>query len=292
MGDASIQHRAGSAFLNMHVDRTGFIMPNAWDCGSAIVLAHQGFKAIATTSAGIAFSMGKQDYDVRDARFGVSRDQMMARAGEIARAVGVPVNGDLEAGYGDSPEEVALTVRMAIEAGLAGGNIEDKVPGRNALYDETLAQERIIAAREAIGAKKTAFVLTARTDGLSLSPPAGLATCIRRANLLHDAGADCLFIPGVADPTTIALLVQEIDAPLNVVMGLLNAEGDTRSILAAGARRVSLGGSIARAALAFVQRAAEELRNQGSITFASEQLSGNYLNVLFAESNSFATHRR
>jgi 2-methylisocitrate lyase-like PEP mutase family enzyme len=170
---------------------------------------------------------------------------------------------------------------MAIECGLAGGNIEDKTPSEPSLYDETLAVERIVAAREAIDDMKSAFVLTARTDAIAWSDE-GIAAAIRRSNLFREAGADCLFTPGVSDLASIALLVREIDGPLNMVMGLGNARGDARAWLAAGVQRISLGGSIARAALGFVRRAAEELRDKGTITFAEGQLSHTELNQLFA----------
>ncbi len=231
------------------------------------------------------FRFGKQDYDVRDPRLGVARDVMFERMRQIVGAVRVPVNGDLEAGYGSSPAGVAETIRMAIDAGLAGGNIEDKVPGENALYPETLAVERIIAAREAIDASKSAFVLTARTDALPIQGAASIDTCIRRGNRFREAGADCVFTPGASDLGVIARLVREIDAPLNVVVGLGNAKADTRAILGAGVHRISLGGSIARAVLGFVRAAARELRDRGTIEFAAAQFSGADLNSLFDQAS-------
>jgi len=277
-----------SAFAALHRARPGFVMPNAWDAGSALVLASAGFPAIATTSAGIAFSLGKQDYAVSDARLGVSREEMFLRMREIADAVALPVNGDLEAGFGDAPEAVAATVRLAIEAGLAGGNLEDKRPGAG-LYDEALAVERIAAAREAIDAQGSAFVLTARTDALQSPSEDALAACIRRANRFREAGADCLFAPGASDVPTVRRLVREIAGPLNVVMGLGTAEGNARELLAAGVQRISLGGSIARAALGFVRRAAEELRDRGTIGFAAGQIGHGELNALFASGRGLDT---
>jgi 2-methylisocitrate lyase-like PEP mutase family enzyme len=272
-----------AAFSDLHRTRPGFVMPNAWDAGSALVLASAGFRAIATTSAGIAFSLGKQDYQVGDARLAVSRDEMFARMREIADAVPLPVNGDLEAGYGDSPEAVAETIGLAIDAGLAGGNIEDRRP-RAELYDEPLAVERIRAAREAIDARGSRFVLTARTDAFQLDSSSALADAIRRANRYREAGADCLFAPGPSDVETVRTLVKEIDGPLNVVMGLGTAQGNANDLLAAGVARISLGGSIARAALGFVRRCAEELREAGTIRFAEMQIPQSELNALFAHS--------
>jgi 2-methylisocitrate lyase-like PEP mutase family enzyme len=271
----------GAVFAALHRNPGGFVMPNAWDAGSALLLAAAGFPAIATTSGGIAFSLGKQDYQVSDARLSVSRDEMFERVAQIAAAVRVPVNGDLEAGYGDEPERVAETVRLAIEAGLAGANIEDKRP-RGPLYDEALAAERIAAARAVIDASGRQFVLTARTDALVSPAPTALAECIRRANRYREAGADCLFAPGADDVAIVRRLVKEISGPLNVVLGLGSADANARALLAAGVQRISVGGSIARAALGFVRRCAEELRDTGGIRFTEQQIPQPELNALFA----------
>ena len=278
--DARTRAKA-AAFRALHLAETGFILPNAWDVGSALVLAAAGFPAVATTSAGVAFSLGRPDFQVADPRLAVSRDEMLRRAGEIAAALAVPLSADLEAGYGDAPEAVAETVRLAIAAGLAGGNIEDARPG-GGLYDETLAGERIAAAREAIQAAGVPFVLNARTDALQDGGPASLAACIRRARLYRAAGADCLFTPGTTHLATVRTLVDEIDGPLNVVMGLGEAAGNAHELIAAGVKRVTLGGSLARAALGLVSRAARELRDEGTIGYARGQLAQSDLNTLFA----------
>ncbi len=270
---------AAATFRVLHA--AGFIMPNAWDIGSALVLAGTGFPAIATTSAGIAFSLGLQDYTVDRPHLAVPRDVMLARKGEIARAVRIPVNGDLEAGYGDQPEEVAQTIRLAIEAGLAGGNIEDKMPLALRLYDEQLAVDRIRAARETIDGMGSAFVLTARSDAILWSK-GGVAEAIRRSNLYRAAGADCSFTPGASDPGTIRTLVHGIDGPLNMVMGLGGAQGNARDWIGLGVRRISVGGSLARAVLGFVHRAAQDLKDSGSIRYAEGQIPQGELNALFA----------
>jgi len=275
------EHSPTKVFAALHRARPGFIMPNAWDAGSALILVASGFPAIGTTSAGIAFSLGKQDYAVTNNHLAVSREEMFKRMAEIASAVDVPVNGDLEAGFGDSPEAVAATVRAAIEAGLAGGNIEDKKPLEPGLYDEALAVERIRAARETIDALKSPFVLTARCDAIPWSGN-GVAAAIERSNRYREAGADCLFTPGASDMATITTLVREIDGPLNMVMGLGNADGNAHEWLAAGVQRVSLGGTFARAALGHLRQSAQELRDQGTISFAQTQISHAELNALFA----------
>lgn len=273
------QRETARVFKALH--ETGFIMPNAWDAGSAKVLASEGFKAIGTTSAGIAFALGKPDYQVSDPRAAVSREDMFTRIREIVEAVDVPVSGDLEAGYGDHPKAVADTIRMAIAAGLAGGNIEDKNPLADALYDERLALERIAAARAAISSGDDVFILNARTDALLMSAPDTLGTTIRRANLFLEAGADCVFTPGATDIETIRTLVREIDGPLNVVVGLVSGEGNAHAMIQAGVRRISVGGAIARSALGFVRQCARELRDQGTFTFVAVQMLQSELNALF-----------
>jgi 2-methylisocitrate lyase-like PEP mutase family enzyme len=284
----------GRAAVFRHLHRDGLVMPNAWDAGSASVLADAGFAAIATTSAGIAFSLGRPDHRIPRGATAVSRTRMFDRIREITAAVHVPVNGDLEAGYGDAPEAVAETIRLALDAGLAGGNIEDFAGG--ALYDEGLAVERIAAAREVVAAgdtndSGTDFVLTARTDGFLLDPPGTLADSIRRANRYREAGADCLYVPGVNDLDAVATLVREIDGPLNVVMGLGSTGLTVDALRSVGVARISLGGSIARAALGFVRESARELRDSGTITFADRQIPQGELNALFARRETEALTR-
>lgn len=272
--------RQTPAFRRSHDARNGFLMPNAWDAGSAIVLAAAGFEAIATTSAGIAFSLGRADHSVPQGATPVSRSEMFDRVHQIVAAVDIPVNGDLENGYGDRPEDVAETIRLAIAAGLAGGNIEDYASGT--LYDEALAAERITAAREVIDASRTGFVLTARTDGHLLQSPVSLAESIRRAQRYREAGAECLYVPGVTDLGEIATLVREIEGPLNVVMGLRSTTLTVAELRSIGVARISLGGSIARAALGLVREAARELLERGTLGFAEGQIPQRELNELFA----------
>jgi 2-methylisocitrate lyase-like PEP mutase family enzyme len=268
-------------FRALHERGDGFVMPNAWDAGSAIVLARQGFASIATTSAGIAFSLGCPDHRIPEGGRRVSRTQMFDRIREITDAVEVPVNGDLEDGYGARPEAVADTIRLAIQVGLAGGNIEDHADG--SLYDIEDAAERIAAAHESAAQLGTGFVLTARTDGLLLDPDASLDDAIRRANRYREAGADCLYVPGVNDLARIATLVREIDGPLNVVMGLGGGGLTVDALREIGVARLSLGGTIARAALGFVRDSARELRTRGTLEFAAAQFSQSELNSIFSE---------
>ena len=277
------QRQATRAFRALHHRPGGFIMPNAWDAGSGLILAAAGFDAIGTTSAGIAFSLGKQDYRVVDPRLAVTREEMFDRCAQISAAVALPVSGDLEAGYGDRPEDVADCVLQAVEIGLAGCNIEDRPAGDGArLYAPELAAERITAARRALDARGLDLVINARTDAWLVHEDDSLAAAIRRANLYLEAGADCVFLPGVVDPPTARTLVGEIAGPVNLVLGLGGSAGNAHELLAAGVARISVGGSFARAALGFVRRSAEGLRDTGSVAFTEGEISGPDLNALFA----------
>lgn len=265
-------------FVELH--RSGcFLLPNAWDAGSARILVAAGFPALATTSAGIAFALGRPDHgDAGPDR--VERATMIERIRAIVEAVEVPVSADLENGYGAAPETVAETVALAVAAGAAGGNIEDYA-GAGALYDAGLAVERIAAARAALDTNGAPFVLVGRTDGLLTG--ASIEDCVRRANAYLAAGADCAFVPGAADADTIEVLAREIDGPLNVVMGLTGGELSMDDLAALGVRRVTVGGSIARAMYRHLRDAAAELAERGTFSYAAEQLSHNELNDLFRE---------
>jgi len=265
-------------FVELHRDGC-FLLPNAWDVGSARILESAGFPAIATTSAGIAFSLGRPDHD-DSGRSRVDRDTMMRRVREMVDGVAVPVSADLEQGFGDSPEDVADTVSMALTAGIVGGNIEDFTGDRAApLYDMALAVDRIQAARSAIEASGAPFVLVGRTDELLVG--GSLDACVRRGNAYLAAGADCVFVPGAADADTIGTLVRGLDGPLNVVMGLTGSSLSMNDLGALGVRRVTVGGSIARAMYGHMLSAAKELADHGTFSYAAEQIPQNDLNDLF-----------
>ncbi|MDN3025836.1 isocitrate lyase/phosphoenolpyruvate mutase family protein [Streptomyces sp. S.PB5] len=272
-------------FVELH--REGcFLLPNAWDVGSARVLESVGFPAVATTSAGIAFSLGRGDHDFHDdenktaADGRVDRDTMMRRVREIAGELTVPLSVDLEDGFGEAPETVADTVALTLAAGAAGGNIEDFTGDRaRPLHDESLAVDRIRAARAAVDAAGEPFVLVGRTDGLLVG--ATLDECVRRANAYLAAGADCAFVPGAADAGTIGTLVREIDGPLNVVMGLTGNALSLDELRGLGVRRVTVGGSIARAMYGHLLDAARELARHGTFSYAEHQISQSDLNDLF-----------
>ncbi|MEU8899180.1 isocitrate lyase/phosphoenolpyruvate mutase family protein [Nocardia sp. NPDC048505] len=273
----SERHAAARRFVELH-RRGCFLLPNAWDAGSARLLESVGFPAVATTSAGIAFSLARPDHETASARVG--RETMLARVGEIIDAVAVPVSADLEDGYGESPDAVASTIAAVLAAGAAGGNIEDFTgdPARP-LSDLEPAADRIRAARAVIDSGSAPFVLVGRTDALLVG--GSLDDCVRRANAYLAAGADCAFVPGASDARTIATLVRELDGPLNVVMGLTGGALSLKELEALGVRRVTVGGSLARTMYHHLRRAARELADFGTFTYADDQISQADLNDLF-----------
>ncbi|MEU5313395.1 isocitrate lyase/phosphoenolpyruvate mutase family protein [Streptomyces sp. NPDC021562] len=278
LAGVDIQRRELAArFVELH--REGcFLLPNAWDAGSARVLESAGFPAVATTSAGVAFSLGRPDHDYGGDR--IDRDTMMGRIGEIAAELRVAVSADLEDGFGQAPETVAETITMTLGAGAAGGNIEDFTGDRSRpLYDPELSADRIRAARQAVDAAGEPFVLVGRTDVLLTGGP--LAEAVDRANAYLAAGADCAFVPGAADAATIGTLVKEIDGPLNVVMGLTGGDLSLAELRELGVRRVTVGGSIARTMYAQLLGAARELAERGTFSYAEAQLPQSDLNELF-----------
>jgi 2-methylisocitrate lyase-like PEP mutase family enzyme len=250
-----------AALLALH-DGPGFVLPNAWDAGSARILEQVGFSAIATTSAGIAWSCGVPDGGALD------RDTMLEHVRRIAEVVSVPVTADLEAGYGDTADEVGETVARAMELGAVGANLEDAEAGGLFGIDE--AVHRIVAARAA--APRGSFVLNARTDtyfaGTTEDP---FAETVRRAVRYVDAGADCVFVPGVVEEDTIRRLAAAIPGPLNVVAGLANTI-DAPSLFSLGVKRVSLGGSLARATYSTLERAGRELLGSGTLGFLDDAI--------------------
>jgi 2-methylisocitrate lyase-like PEP mutase family enzyme len=245
-----------AAFLALHAG-SGFVLPNAWDAGSARILEQVGFPAIATTSAGIAWACGVPDGGALD------RDTMLDHVGRIVAAVNVPVSADLEAGYGDTADRVARTVALAMERGAVGGNLEDVGP--DGLYAIDEAADRIAAARAA--APSGTFVLNARTDTYFAGVTGDVfGQTVERAVRYLEAGADCVFVPGVVEDDTIRRLAAAIPGPLNVVAGLASST-DAPTLFSLGVQRVSLGGSVARAALSMVERAGRELLDAGTLGF-------------------------
>ncbi|GAB2973091.1 isocitrate lyase/PEP mutase family protein [Nocardioides montaniterrae] len=252
MSDARVR-----AFLDLHRPGAGFVLPNAWDGGSARMLEDAGFPVIATTSAGIAFSRGRPDGTM-------ARGEMLEAVGRIVEVVGCGVTADLESGYGPSPSDVATTVGSARELGVIGCNLEDAGP--DGLFDVEHAVERLQAAREA--APYGTLVLNARTDPYMTAHPDAFRETVARARRYVDAGADCIFVPGVSDPDVIGRLVEEIDAPLNVVAGLTEPVIDAARLCELGVARISVGGTLTRAVLTLVADAGREMLEDGTFGFA------------------------
>lgn len=242
-----------SDFLALHQPGAGFLLPNAWDGGSARMLEQVGFGAIATTSAGIAFSHGRPDA-------GLPWPEMLAAVSRIVEAVDCPVTADLESGYGD----VAGTFAAAVEVGVVGGNLEDAGPDGMFALEESV--ERLAAARAA--APQGSFVLNARTDAYMTQHPDPFAETVRRAQRYLEVGADCIFVPGVSDAAEIGRLVAEIDAPVNVVAGLTDPVIDAATLRALGVARISTGGTLTRAVLSLVDAAGREMLESGTFGFA------------------------
>ncbi len=274
------QTTKGQAFRDLHSADGIFVMPNAWNAGSALMLQAAGFPAVGTSSAGIAFGLGFPDYE------GVlTRQAALEETARIAGALRIPVSMDAENGYGHTPEEVAETIRLAAETGVAGASIEDYAAayGTGDLYDRALSVERIEAAATAAASLPFPFTLTARAECYLMGHPNPFEESVTRVNLYREAGADCLYVPGVKDPETIGRLVKEVDGPVNVVMGLAGSPMSVSQLEDLGVKRVSIGGSLARATFGLIRRAAEEMRDRGTFTYSEEQVPNGQLCRFFDE---------
>jgi 2-methylisocitrate lyase-like PEP mutase family enzyme len=271
----STQTEKAHRFRALHARAGAFIIPNPWDIGSARILAHLGFEALATTSAGFAFSLGKPDNSV-------DRDTMMQHVSALASATDLPVSGDLENGYGDARDSVAETIRYAAAAGLVGGSIEDATGRLDApIYDVAHAAERVRAAADAAHSLPFPFTLTARAENYLHGRP-DLGDTIARLNAYQEAGADVLYAPGLTTHTDIAEVVRSVDRPVNVVMGLQGAQLSLAALAAMGVKRVSVGGSLCRAAFGALLRAGREMQTHGTFTYATDAVSHRHMNALFA----------
>lgn len=253
-----------------------FVIPNPWDVGTTRYLQHLGFKALATTSVGYAFSQGLADG-------AVPRDMMLAHIAEIAAAADVPVSADFEGGYADDPDGVAESVRLCVETGVAGLSIEDSTGKKDQpLYDFDLAVARIKAARQAIDRTGQDVMLTARTEGFIRGRP-DLAETIRRLKAFVDAGADCLYAPGIKGRDEITAVVEAAaPKPVNMLMGWAGAL-TVEEIASLGVRRISVGGALARAAWGGFIRAARQIAIGGSFGGFSDAAPAADLNALFQE---------
>lgn len=273
------------AFRALHGRDGAFIIPNPWDAGTARLLAHFGFEALATTSAGYAFSAGQPDNTIE-------RDEMMAHISSIAAATDLPVSVDLENGFGDTPEIVGQTIRLAAAAGAVGGSIEDmsRQTG-HPIYEYEHAVERIRAASEAAYALPFPFTLTARSENYLVGRP-DLKDTIKRLQAYQTAGADVLYAPGLTSKDDIAAVVKSVDRPVNVVMGLQGVQLSLAELSAIGVKRVSVGSALSRAALGAFLRAAQEMKEHGTFAFADKAVNYGELGAMFAACRSEQESRR
>ena len=273
------QAAKATAFRDLHQRPGAFVIPNPWDAGSARILTALGFAALATTSAGLAFSLGR-----RDAEGAISREETLANARAIVLATHLPVSADLEDGFGRRPEDAAETIRQAAAIGLVGGSIEDTTadPTRP-IHEFSLAVERVAAAVEAAQGLPFPFTLTARAENFQFSRP-DLDDTIARLRAFEAAGADVLYAPGLPDMAAIREVCTAVSRPVNFVIGLAGENFTVAELARAGVKRISLGAALARAALAGLVRAAREIRGHGSFGFAEEILP-------FDEANGFMAAR-
>jgi len=266
------------AFRALHDRNKLFVIPNPWDGASAKILASLGFEALTTTSAGTAFQLGRVDGEGL-----VSRDETIANARLVAGATSLPVAGDLENGFGSSPEDAAEAIRQAHEAGLVGGSIEDATGDpQNPIYDFTLAVERVHAAAEASRKLGTDFVFVARAENY-LHGRADFDDTLRRLQAFEAAGADVLFAPGLPGLDAIATVCREVGKPVNVVQGFKGGTFTLAELEGAGVRRVSAGGSFVRAALTGLRNAALEVRDAGTFTYVDSIMTTAQVSAILRE---------
>ena len=270
------QVEKANAFRALREREGAFVISNPWDVGTARLLARLGYEALATTSAGYAFSVGQRDNTV-------GRDQMLAHCAAIDSATDLPVSADLENGFADDPKELAETIRCAADAGLVGGSIEDAT-GRagDPIYTHAPPVERVHVAAEAARSLPFRFTLTARSENYLDGRP-DLADTVKRLQSYQEAGADVLYAPGLKTKEEIAAVVRAVDRPVNVVMGLQGAELDRAELSAIGAKRISVGSARSLSALGAFLRAARELRETGTFAFAADA-------VTYAESSALLTN--
>lgn len=260
-------------FRGLHQADDVFVIPNPWDIGTSRILARQGYKALATTSAGMSFAQGIVEGSG-------SKQQTLDHCKTIVEATDLPVSADLENGYGDSPESVALCIQQAVATGLAGGSIEDHTRQKdNPIYDVGLAVERIAAAVEAGRALSENFMLTARCENYCWRRP-DLDDTIKRLQAYADAGADVLYAPGLPDLDAIRLVCSSVSRPVNVVMGMAGAHFGVAELQDAGVKRISVGSALARAAFGSFVQASCEIVDHGSFGFADQAIG-------FAEMDAF-----
>jgi len=261
------QQEKGERFSALHARAGAFVIPNPWDAGTARILEALGFEALTTTSAGLAFTIGK-----RDGEGAVTREETLANARAIVDAVDLPVAADLENGFGHSPEAAAETIRLAGEAGLVGGSIEDSTGDpKKPIYDLQQAVERVHAAAEAAHLLPFPFVFVGRCENFVHGRP-DLDDTIRRLQAYEAAGADCLYAPGLVTEAQIRAVCAAVKKPVNVIMGLTAATFSVAELVAMGVRRISVGSALSRVALGAFLDAAREIRERGTFKLTQAAL--------------------
>ncbi len=269
-------------FWQLHQREDCFVMPNAWDAGSAFILAAAGCDALGTTSAGIAYSRA-----LPDGCGALDFDSALDATRRIVEAVDIGISMDSENLYADTPEQVYANMRRIVASGVIGASIEDySGDPANPYYDIEFAVERVKAARAALDDLDYPFVLTARSECCLYGHENAFDESLKRINRYRAAGADCLYVPGLRDIEQIRELARAADGPINVVMGLSGAPFGFEQLRDAGVCRISIGGSLARAALRLVRDAAHEMRHNGSFGFAARQIADGELSQLFARASA------
>jgi 2-methylisocitrate lyase-like PEP mutase family enzyme len=269
------QAAKATAFRALHERSHAFIIPNPWDIGTARLLEHLGFLALASTSAGLAFSLGRCDNTL-------SPSEVMAHLSAIASATDLPVSADLENGFGDDPETAAETIQLAAAAGVVGGSVEDATGKPDQpIYGIEHAAARVRAAAEAARALPFPFTLTARAENYLHGRP-DLRDTVARLQAYQDAGADVLYAPGLRAKDDIVTLVKSVHRPVNVLMGLKGIPLNLAALSGIGVKRVSVGGALARTALGAFLRAAREMSERGSFTFTEEAAGSDEISAMFA----------
>ena len=269
------QAERARAYRALHERPGMFLMPNPWDAGTAKLFASLGFEALATTSLGLASSLGRVD-----GTLSVSREELIANCRQIASATDLPLNADLENGYADDPDEAAEIFKLAAEAGVVGGSIEDATgDAARPIYDFDLAVKRVAAAARVAHSLPFPFTFTARAENYLHGRP-DFDDTVRRLRAFAEAGADVLYAPGLRDLATIRRLVAAVPRPVNIVMGMIDPEITVPQLAEAGVKRVSIGGALARRAYAAVRDAAISMRDAGSFRWVREAMPGKELNAI------------
>jgi 2-methylisocitrate lyase-like PEP mutase family enzyme len=275
------QAERAAAFRALHERPGAFIIPNPWDAGTARLLASLGFEALATTSLGLANTLGRPD-----GAGAVSRGEVVENCRAIAGATDLPVNADLENGYAHEPRAAAEMIRLAAKAGVVGGSIEDATGDpTKPIYEFSLAVERVQAAVEVARSLPVPFVFTARAENL-LHGRLDLDDTIRRLQAFERAGADVLYAPGLRDLATIRTVVSSVTRPVNVVASFMDPSITLGQLAEAGVKRISVGGSLSRLALAAFLAGAREMEERGGFTWLREAIPGGALRAIFTPSRT------